>query len=156
MILFPACQAFGQQARGAPSIPNAAQPSAAQSPAIPRPLRYWPELLAPDPWETLQRPAVSPFPYRFSLVPGLIPKALEKPAAPAFPVPFRDWHELLAPAAWKSAGHRLEAAADRCVIPLLRLPLPEHFDDGMLSRQGPNAVDKAMVWAPPPDCPLQR
>lgn len=127
MLVFQACQLFGQQAGVTPNARRA------------------------------DRPAASPLPYRFSLVPGLIQRAAEKQAAPSRPVAglfFQNWQQLLTPDPRKNAGHRMQFEASRCVVPLLRVPLPAHYDDRMVLRLGERSVDRAMVWTPPPDCPL--
>lgn len=132
VLVFQAGQLFGQQAGVAPNASRA------------------------------DRPAASPFPYRFSLVPGLIPQAAEKQAAPARQATpastaglfFQNWQQLLKPDPSKDAGHRMQLEAGRCVIPLLHVPLPAHYDEGMVRRLDERSVDRAMVWTPPPDCPL--
>jgi hypothetical protein len=128
VLLFQACQLFGQQA--------AVSPNARLS----------------------DRPAASPFRYPFSLVPGLIPQAAEKQAAPsrqAAGLFFHNWQQLLTPGPRKNEGHRMQFAAGRCVVPLLRVPLPAHYDDGMVRRLNQASVDPSAVWTPPPDCPLK-
>jgi hypothetical protein len=127
VLLFQASQLFGQQAA---VTPNA------------RPVNP---------------PAASFLPYRFSLVPGLIPQAAEKQAAPsrqAAGLFFQHWQQLLTLEPVRIAGHRMQLEAGRCVVPLLRVPLPAHYDDGMVRRMDEKSVDQAMVWTPPPDCPL--
>jgi len=107
--------------------------------------------------QAAEKPGAGWFPYRFSLAPGLLPQAPERQAAPArhgagwF---FRDWKQLLPPEPVMIADHRVQLEAGRCVIPLLRVPLPEHYDDEMVMRLGPRSSDQPMVWTPPPDCPL--
>jgi hypothetical protein len=90
-------------------------------------------------------------------VPGLIQRAAEKQAAPSRPVAgvfFQNWQQLLAPDPRKDASHRLQFEAGRCVVPLLHVPLPAHYDDAMVRRVDEKSLDQAMVWTPPPDCPL--
>ncbi|MGO9242515.1 MAG: hypothetical protein ACLQBJ_17065 [Bryobacteraceae bacterium] len=105
----------------------------------------------------MDRPAASSLPHRFSLVPGLIPQAVEKPTAPARQGAgwfFRNWKQLLPPEPVMIAGHQMQLEPGRCVIPLLRVPLPAHYDDGMIRRLNHASSDQPMVWTPPPDCEL--
>ncbi len=107
--------------------------------------------------QAAEEPGAGRFPYRFSLAPGLLPQAPEKPAAPARPGAgwfFRDWKQLLPPEPVMIAGHGVQFEAGRCVIPLLRVPLPAHYDDEIVRRLGWRGNDQPMVWTPPPDCPL--
>ncbi len=127
VLLLQASQLFGQQAIVAPNV---------------RPT---------------DRPPASFLPYRFSLAPGLLPQAPEEPTAPARQGAgwfFRNWKQLLPPEPVMIAGHRVQFEAGRCVIPLLHVPLPAHYDDGMIRRLNHASSDQPMVWTPPPDCPL--
>ena len=105
-------------------------------------------------------------PYRVQLVPGLISQAAEKPKAPAtrvaqawtLPLPYRNWQELLTPDRGKDTGRRIAHQPGQCAIPLIPVPLPRHFDDRIVQRQGPRvdsfAGDQPMSWTPMPVCAL--
>lgn len=79
-------------------------------------------------------------------------------------LPFRTWQELLKkdPARDEQIKALREAARvmgspGQCSVPLIRMPLPEHFDDRMVDRSimmaAPN-MDNKIAIEPPPDCPL--
>jgi hypothetical protein len=146
VLLFQASQLFGQQAAVTPNTRPADRPAAN---SLPYRFSLVPELIPQ---------AAAQFPYRILLAPGLLPQAAEKPAAPArhgggwF---FQNWKQLLTPEPVMIAGHRMQLEAGRCVIPLLRVPLPSHYDDRMVQRLGQKSMDRSMVWTPPPDCPLK-
>jgi hypothetical protein len=150
VLLFQACQLFGQQAAVAPNARRADRPAAN---SLPYRFSLAPGLIP----QAAEQPASGQFPYRILLAPGLLPQAPEMPAAPArqgggwF---FQNWKQLLTPEPVMIAGHRMQLEAGRCVVPLLRVPLPAHYDDGMVRRMDEKSVDQAMVWTPPPDCPL--
>jgi hypothetical protein len=145
VLLLQASQLFSQQAAVTPNARPADRPAAN---SLPYRFSLVPELIPQ---------AAAQFPYRILLAPGLLPQAPEKPAAPArqgggwF---FQNWKQLLTPEPVMIVGHRMQLEAGRCVDPLLRVPLPAHYDDGMVRRMDEKSVDQAMVWTPPPDCPL--
>jgi hypothetical protein len=74
---------------------------------------------------------------------------------------FRNWRDLLKKdassaesrpfllngdaAGWQGSGH--------CSVPLLSIPLPEHFDDPMIHKL-PRHYDDKMLLPTPPVCPL--
>lgn len=79
-------------------------------------------------------------------------------------LPFRTWQELLKkdPARDEQIKALREAARvmgspGQCSVPLIRLPLPEHFDDRMVDRSilmASRHLDDKIAIEPPPDCPL--
>ena len=55
------------------------------------------------------------------------------------------YRELTA-STWEAPGH--------CSIPLIEVPLPQRYDEGMVRKLGPHPDDK-MAMATPPVCPLR-
>ena len=115
---------------------------------------------------TLNLPVLPPLPRPFLINP---PQATAPElTAPGLELKFPHWRELLTksepsiqyraqpgqvnlkPELIASAG----AIPSYCSIPLIAIPLPEHFDDGMVRKMGPHPDDK-IAMAPPPVCPLR-
>jgi len=112
--------------------------------------------------EKQDRPAAgNVLPYRLSLVPGLLPQASSpesKPVQVAQSLPggtlFRSWKELLTREPASAAAHAVKSEPGKCVVPLIEVPLPKHFDDKMIYKLKDSGASDPMVWTPPPVCPL--
>lgn len=103
-------------------------------------------------------PVNPPLPRQYSLNPrpatgGALPGL-------ATALPFRTWQDVLkqdsTPATVKltPSGARTLASEGHCSIPLLSVPLPEHYDDKFVQKVSGHMDDKIAI-EPPPDCPLR-
>jgi hypothetical protein len=110
--------------------------------------------------ETPNFPLRPPTPRQYSLnAPPVTGGGLTEPGVG---LPFRNWQELLAKSAFDAQlGRNLKrgsvigwAAGGHCSVPLLEMPLPEHFDEPMVMKVPPHPDDK-MAITPPPVCPLR-
>jgi hypothetical protein len=104
-----------------------------------------------------EKQSLPPLPYRLNPPPA----AARGLAMPGTGLLFRNWRDLLKKDAssaeprpfllngdatgWQGSGH--------CSVPLLSIPLPEHFDDPMVLKMAPHYDDK-MLLPTPPVCPL--
>jgi hypothetical protein len=90
--------------------------------------------------------------------PAAAPRSL---TAPGEGPPFKNWQELLNKSAPRAEPHTVYldadatgwAASGHCSVPLLSIPLPEHFDDKSIHKLPPHYDDK-MLLPTPPVCPL--
>ncbi|MDR3717218.1 MAG: hypothetical protein P4K98_00350 [Bryobacteraceae bacterium] len=110
-------------------------------------------------------PVLPPLPRPFSINPS--PASAPELTAPGLELKFPHWRELLTKSeslVQYSAQPRpvnlkpdliasAAAASGHCSIPLIEIPLPEHFDDGMVRKMGPHYDDR-MLLPTPPVCPL--
>jgi hypothetical protein len=106
-------------------------------------------------------PVLPPLPRPYLLNPP--PASAPKLKTEGEGLPFHHWRELLAkndtvvPPGPINLKLDLTAsgwgAPDHCSIPLVEIPLPEHFDDGMVREMPPHRDDK-MAITPPPVCQL--
>ncbi len=114
---------------------------------------------------TLNLPVLPPLPGPFPINPP--PASTPELTAPGLELKFPHWRELLTKSE-PSVQYRAQpgqvnlkpeliasaaAAAGHCSIPLIAIPLPEHYDDGMVQKMAPHYDDK-MLLQTPPDCPL--
>jgi hypothetical protein len=115
---------------------------------------------APDK-QSLPEPPPLPRPYLVAPPPASTPGLM----APGEGLPFRHWRDLLTKndslyqrggqpgqvflkpdstaSGWGASGH--------CSIPLIEMPLSEHFDDRMVQKMQPGLDDKIAI-TPPPVC----
>jgi hypothetical protein len=89
------------------------------------------------------------------------PPAANSLTPPGAWLPFKNWQDLLKKGASGSEPRTIVlsakasgwAASGYCSVPLLSIPLPEHFDDPMVLKMAPHYDDK-MLLPTPPVCPL--
>jgi hypothetical protein len=111
-------------------------------------------------------PVLPPLPRPFLINPP--PASAPELTAPVLELKFPHWRELLRksepPVQYRAQPGQVNlkpeliasatAIPRHCSIPLIEIPLPEHYDDGMVRRMGPHPDDK-MAMATPPVCPLR-
>ncbi len=105
---------------------------------------------------TLNLPVLPPLPRPNVLNPP--PASAPELTAPVLDLKFPHWRELLAkdqkafqagPIIKLDSKSLASAAPGHCSVPLIEMPLPEHFDDGMVRKMGPHPDDKMAIAAPP-------
>ena len=115
---------------------------------------------------TLNLPVLPPLPRPFVI--NQPPASAPERTAPGLELKFPHWRELLTksePLVQYGAQPgpvnlkpdliaSAPAPPSHCSIPLIEIPLPEHYDDGMVRKMGPHPDDK-MAMASPPICPLR-
>jgi hypothetical protein len=113
---------------------------------------------------TLNLPVLPPLPRPFSINPP--PASAPELMAPGLELKFPHWRELLTKSE-SLVQYRAQprpvnlkpdliasapAASGHCSIPLIEIPLPEHFDDPMVHKL-PRHYDDKMLLPTPPVCP---
>ena len=107
-----------------------------------------------------EKQSTPPLPYQLNPPPAA-PRSLTAPGAG---LPYKNWQELLMKRTYGAGARRFFLSGDatgwqmsglngHCSVPLLSIPLPEHFDDPMVRKMAPHYDDK-MVMPTPPVCPL--
>lgn len=110
---------------------------------------------------TLRLPVLPPLPRPYIV--NAPPASAPALTPPGEGLPFHHWRDLLTksdPMAVPGSIYLKRdlmasalGAPDHCSIPLIEIPLPAHYDDGMVRKMGPHPDDR-MAMATPPVCAL--